>query len=743
MISPVQAEVVPIDPTQPPVTALSLAEARKIAALQNPNDAVPFSEISPDDKSLLTVFVVAGKVNLAFLNIQDGSTIPVKFGDTGPLSPFTQPVWRDNQTVVYISVSNRQSVLVALDRTTGNAKITPFAVPGFPLGFSPNASRLLVVIQDGPAANPRSSAEQEEGLVSPFKLEIKRGFENGTKSAFENWNKTTFDKTLQPLRFAEDSLTLAVLDLNAGSVAPLYALPRGSGLVSISWSQDSSRLALVRTTIPNVSTEGTFLSDVATQDGLGQLPPDKNPFFLGSVVDTVDFSSGVKVNQALLKAAGGNGDTFADTSWSPNNSSLLVQMQKPSKLAGRANPVYLVGESSYLRFYSPDGQVTGTFEKDEINAPTGGVRGVFVSPDEVLLNAVRGTNVSIYYYNRASGNFQQLPTGEGTATQMTATHQSRQIVYAFSSFVQAPELYRINWDGSALSRLTTLNDDLTKAGKVRADPVSFTLANGQKRDGYLLQAAEASFPPKNVPLIFWQEGGPTAAYLNRWAANVENPFNLLPNFGFAVLFVPLEGRLGFGPARLNALADNRNFGQIDIDEGAEVVRQTIERGYTSRGKVGITGCSYGGYYVSQSISRHPDLYTAANTQCTLLDLFREFQFGQTPYISYLMGRASTTDPDEYVKDSPLFNSSKIRASTLIFAGINDFLPAQVSVTFHDQLQANGLAVNMYVFDKEGHGLRLPTSQLIAAQSQISWFRQFLGGSGGAPAAASQVISLKP
>src|SRR5262249_24123742 len=146
------------------------------------------------------------------------------------------------------------------------------------------------------------------------------------------------------------------------------------------------------------------------------------------------------------------------------------------------------------------------------------------------------------------------------------------------------------------------------------------------------------------------------------------PFNLLPNFGFAVLFVPLEGREGFGSTSLNALADNRNFGQIDIDEMAEIVQQTISQGWTAPGSVGITGCSYGGYFTSMSIVRHPGLYAAANTQCTLLDLYYEWQFGYTPYVSYLMGRSPISDPAEYTKDSPLYGATAIKAATLIFAG---------------------------------------------------------------------------
>ena len=172
----------------------------------------------------------------------------------------------------------------------------------------------------------------------------------------------------------------------------------------------------------------------------------------------------------------------------------------------------------------------------------------------------------------------------------------------------------------------------------------------------------------------WQEGGPTSPMSQYFGNFVEAPHNLLPNFGMAVLHVPLPGRLGYGAQFLNGLVDGRNFGQIDIDQGAEIVGQMVARGWTSPGKVGVTGCSYGGYFASQSITRHPELYAAANSQCTLLDLFSEFQYGFTSLISYLEGRTPYSDPNEIALNSPINRAANVRTPLLLFHGTADFLP---------------------------------------------------------------------
>ena len=80
--------------------------------------------------------------------------------------------------------------------------------------------------------------------------------------------------------------------------------------------------------------------------------------------------------------------------------------------------------------------------------------GQFITPDEVLFDTLVGTNARPYYYNRISGEFRSLGDRAGVYGGVRATRLSRQLVFQYSSFTDPPELYRLNWDGTALSRLT-------------------------------------------------------------------------------------------------------------------------------------------------------------------------------------------------------------------------------------------------------------------------------------------------
>jgi dipeptidyl aminopeptidase/acylaminoacyl peptidase len=80
-----------------------------------------------------------------------------------------------------------------------------------------------------------------------------------------------------------------------------------------------------------------------------------------------------------------------------------------------------------------------------------------------------------------------------------------------------------------------------------------------------------------------------------------------------------------------------------------------------------------------------------------------------------------------VRDSPIYNATKIRTPLLIFDGMFDFLPVTISGNLHDQVATSKTAVKFLKFIAEGHGLTRPNNQATAAQAQIAWFRQYLTG----------------
>ncbi len=727
-VLPAHAEVEVVDPLADPDVLLNEDEFLKMAQLQD--TPIPFlgSEVSPDDTTVLVNNYRYSDTGSALLNVVDGSVVPIQplqLGEDDNFFPLmaTELVWFDNDTLGQLIFDLFTGVnLLTVDRYTGQLALTPLGQFFLPVSISPNGKKVLIAeVPDLDAEGMKAMLQQRLpfGTKLPGIQYRSADLQKPVRSAFQA-------HTDQKWAMNDDFVTLTVLDLEYGVVTPLVDVYDDSILIDYAWSPDGSKIAIIRDTNEYANQSTVRLVDGSMLDALGEWSPQDNPFFVNNVVDVFDVGTG-ELHPQAIRAMDGNGDIALDVDWSTDGERFVVQMFHPAQIKGRRYPSYRFPDRAYLKFFDKHGNYLSTFAAPEISASDLTVMPHFVSPDELMIAAPVGTTYKVFYYNQGSGEFRQVSAWDGTYFNFVSTRQSRQLIYSFSSFMNAPDIYRIQWDGQALARLTWSNAEPESLNAVRVDPVAFTLRSGAVRSGYLIQPSGAEFPPKNSPIIVWQEGGPRATFANRWATNVENPYNLLPNFGMPVLFVPLPGRLGFGPEFLNAMADGSNFGQIDIDEMAEIVDQLVQKGWTSEGKVGITGCSYGGYFTTQSITRHQMRYAAANSQCTLFNNSDEWHFGLGPLIAFLEGVKPTDRPDEYAADSPMSRASAVRTPTLLFHGTQDFLPIKFAVDFHDQIAIQGYKARLIAFDGEGHGLAMPTSQLRAGQEQLMWFRTYLNG----------------
>ncbi|MEF3273734.1 MAG: prolyl oligopeptidase family serine peptidase [Chloroflexus sp.] len=748
-----------------PPNLLSDEEIERIDYLQNgASFPLAVSEISPDDAAVF----ISSRDGFAFLDTETGATVPVDpaiFDAALPLPFFGvgSYSWQDDQTLSVLAVNffatGLEDALVALfiDRFTGEVTGFPVGIPDENIGIvsiAPNLTSWLIV-RESPGNEATAAAAGFQtftkrytlGLPVPIAARINRIELPARVQKQVDRFRQRHPAVLSRFLFQDqsDGVTVEVTrkpydlflyDAQNGGERYITTIPYASSLLNDTWTSDSTHLAISFYGVPDVegrsSYTGALFSEEIYRDASGNLPPRLNPFIQNNNTYVIDVTSGQ--TQLIRPDAAMGAPILEAHDWAPGGQSLLIKAHHPAYLKGRAQPIYnpRFAERTSFRFYDRDAnsqfRQTGVFAHPMLSGADVIFSSVadFVSPDEIILRGVVGSNRHPYYYNRVSGELRNLADRAGSYFNVVATSsRSRQIVFTYSSYTDPPDVYRLRWDGRALARLTWQNEELRVAANLRQDPVTFTLRNGQVRVGTLIQSADAPFPPQNVPLIVWQEGGPNVPMLNMWQANVENPYALLPAFGFALLITPLAGRQGYTPAVYNSLVDSANFGQIDIDEQAEIVRQAIARGWTKAGKVGITGCSYGGYFVLQSIVRHPALYAAANPQCAFIDVISEWTLGTVILPPYLEGLPPYRAFREYVNDSPSYAADKVKAAVLTFHGTDDFLPIVQNENFHLQLVNRGVPARMVRFVSEGHGLSLSENQLYAAQEQISWFRTYL------------------
>lgn len=525
---------------------------------------------------------------------------------------------------------------------------------------------------------------------------------------------------------------LAVVDLMGGAAprALDLELPAESGIAGVSWSQDNSRIAVIVRSMPDWDGDrgrdndppGSGLPNLGSinvQEALGRIKIADNPLVQGSQIlvahpatgDTIARLMGKDYPQGML----------AGLDFSPSGNQALLAITNRSDLEERPNPTYAF----------PSGVELHLLDKKlapvrKIDAPGWDSLGAAVSfADENHLAAVlpAETSSEVQVLPLAGGPARTLWQPRGAIYQMLSA--GGRLAMVFTSPGQAYELYTQTLDEAGPRQLTWDNAGLATPG-LRYETVRWTSSKGQAMEGTYIHHAAQPFPPSRPgPVVVWQQGGPGGQMTLDWGTSVEGPYSVLPNFGIPVFMVNAVGRTVKSPQFFSDMAEGRNFGQLDIEQVKEGVDALVAQKVADPGRVGITGCSYGGYFTLQSLRAYPGFYAAANPQCSLTDLLEEFTMGYTPFISYLMGRAPMADPAEYLLDSPMYGSRDVKTPTLIFHGMEDFLPVPLINNIHDQLVQNGLDVRFLRVAGEGHGFGHPNSQAYAAQLQVAWFRKYL------------------
>lgn len=241
-------------------------------------------------------------------------------------------------------------------------------------------------------------------------------------------------------------------------------------------------------------------------------------------------------------------------------------------------------------------------------------------------------------------------------------------------------------------------------------PVTISARDGLPLVSYL--TLPVGLEPKNLPLILYVHGGPTA----RDDRTFEPIVQLLANRGYAVLQVNFRGSVGFGNAFQRAGDREIGVGAMQNDL-TDAVRWAIEKGIADPKHVGIFGGSYGGYAVLAGLAFTPELYACGAEACgpshikSLLEAIPAYYGPIKDLFVRIFGDAEK-DEDWDRKVSPLFHADKVRAPLLIVQGANDpRCPIRESDQVVQAMRERELPVTYVVYTDEGHGFVRPENKL--------------------------------
>ena len=240
--------------------------------------------------------------------------------------------------------------------------------------------------------------------------------------------------------------------------------------------------------------------------------------------------------------------------------------------------------------------------------------------------------------------------------------------------------------------------------------------DGREIQGWLYRPSGAA-----KGLVVQVHGGPTAHSEDALSAFIQSCVAA----GFAVLDPNYRGSTGFGLEFREAIRAEGWGGreQDDIRTGAEAV---VANGLVPRGKVAVTGTSYGGYSSWCAVTRWPaDMLAAAAPICGMTDLVIDYYSTRPdlrPYSEEMLGGSPEQVPERYRERSPIHFVDRITADLLIVQGMND--PNVTPENLHSvetALTRAGIDYETLLFDDEGHGIRKPKNLRILYQRLIEFF----------------------
>ncbi len=240
----------------------------------------------------------------------------------------------------------------------------------------------------------------------------------------------------------------------------------------------------------------------------------------------------------------------------------------------------------------------------------------------------------LYEVGAASGSLAAVTPAARCAVGQYAQADNGLLLYVASDSTGPDELYWLDPDAQEHA-LTALNQELRASWRLRpAEPFTCQGADGWAVEGFLQRPPDSPAGEGPRPLVLMIHGGPRDCFGHGFNFDAQ----VLAARGMVVLCVNPRGSDTYGRAFANAVIDN--WGHKDCQDLMAAADATVERGIADPARLGVAGCSCGGF-MSMCAIGHTDRFKAAAPGGCATNLV---SFHGTPDIGWYWGRFSTAQP---------------------------------------------------------------------------------------------------
>ncbi len=205
--------------------------------------------------------------------------------------------------------------------------------------------------------------------------------------------------------------------------------------------------------------------------------------------------------------------------------------------------------------------------------------------------------------------------------------------------------------------------------------------------------------------IVWVHGGPTA----QWDVAFIPGVAFWGSRGWDVLVVDPRGSSGHGRRYQQAL--HGEWGALDIDDVAALIAASHARGWSVPTRTVVMGGSSGGLTVLGVLAMHRPLVAAGVAVYPVSDLADLAERSHRYERHYPLTLVGPPGDARYRLRSPREYADRIAGPVLLMHGVDDaVVPADQSVELARRIEAAGGAVELHLFEGEGHGFRQPATR---------------------------------
>ena len=327
------------------------------------------------------------------------------------------------------------------------------------------------------------------------------------------------------------------------------------------------------------------------------------------------------------------------------------------------------------------------------------------------------------YTVAVSGGAPKLLTRGGTINQLRAGPDF--ILFAKSTLISPPELFRVGLDGTSIKQLTHENENwLNQTAMPQPESLTVSGAGGTPIQYWLLKPSNFD-ASKRYPTVFLLHGGPQGDWSDGWSYRW-NPA-LWAAKGWVVAAPNPRGSFGFGQKFVDEISQDW-CGKVMADLTA-VFDAVGKFPFVDGTRQGVAGASYGGYAVDWLIG-HTDRFKAAVSHDGVFNLetmsleseelwFTDWESGGPPW--------SAAARRHFSRCSPHLSASKIKTPTLIITNEQDFrVPVDQGLQLFTALRRNGVASETLVFPDEGHWVLGALDSKRWHETVFGWMAKYIG-----------------